>query len=83
MREFVMSLVDDSLRPIVKLHNWKGFHALLDTGAIFPIWTADESMLDSLGGKCVSKGVSFSGFGGKTVGNLYKLKADISGAVCK
>lgn len=43
------------------------------------IWTADESILKDLGGKCIRKGVSFGGFGGKTEGNLYVLPSLLVG----
>lgn len=73
MKQFTLNLVKDTSRPVVMLRNWHNFRALLDTGAYFPIWTADESILKDLGGRCLRKGVSFSGFGGETEGNLYIL----------
>lgn len=51
----------------------------MDTGAFFPIWTAEEGMLHDLGGKIVKQDVSFSGFGGTTKGNLYELQKLIIG----
>ena len=73
MKQFTLDLAKDSLRPIVMLNNWNNFNALLDTGAYLPVWVADESVLQALGGECIRKGVNFGGFGGDTVGNLYKL----------
>lgn len=46
MNQFTLSLVKNSLRPVVKLEGWNNFRALVDTGAFFPIWTAEESMLN-------------------------------------
>ena len=69
-----MALNDSFQRPIIYLNNWHGVNALLDTGALFPVWTASEKVLESLDGKMIQKGVAFSGFGGRTSGNLYKLK---------
>lgn len=68
-----MNLVKDTSRPVVMLKNWNDFRALLDTGAYFPIWTADENILKDLGGSCIRKEVPFGGFGGETKGNLYVL----------
>lgn len=50
MKQFTMKLVKDTLRPVFMLKNWNNFRALLDTGAYFPIWTADESILKDLRG---------------------------------
>lgn len=79
MKQFTLSLAKNSLRPVVKLENWNNFRALLDTGAFFPIWTAEERILNDLGGKIVKQDVSFSGFGGTTKGNLYELQKLIIG----
>lgn len=46
MKQFTLSLVKNSLRPVVKLEGWNNSRALVDTGAFFPIWTAEESMLN-------------------------------------
>lgn len=73
MKQFTLNLVKDTVRPVVMLKTWNNFRALLDTGAYFPIWTADESLLADLGGDCIKKGVPFGGFGGETKGNLYVL----------
>lgn len=69
-----MTLNKDFQRPIIYLSNWHGLNALLDTGALFPVWTAPETILPSLGGVLIQKNVVFGGFGGKTHGNLYQLK---------
>ncbi len=67
----VLNLDRTQQRPVILLD---GLSALLDTGAYFPIWTADEEILsEELGATLVKKGVSFSGFGGNTTGNLYSL----------
>lgn len=74
MKQFTLHLVKEKSRPIVELKNWNNIYALLDTGAIYPIWTADERILIRFGATLKEKGVSFGGFGGKTSGNLYELK---------
>lgn len=55
MKQFTLSLVKNSLRPVVKLESWNNFRALLDTGAFFPIWTAEEEILNDLGGRILKK----------------------------
>lgn len=75
MKQFVMPLVKNSLRPVVKMTNWNNFRALLDTGAYFPIWTDDEHILDDLGGRLVKKDIFFGGFGGTARGCLYELES--------
>lgn len=72
MKQFTLGLDDNALKPIVILENMNNFHALLDTGAVCPVWTDDESSLQKLGGRYI-KEVSFGGFGGRTKGNLYVL----------
>ncbi len=79
MRQFTLSLMKNSLRPVVKLENWNNVRALLDTGAFFPIWTADEDILGLLGGRKLKEDLPFSGFGGTTKGNLYELQQIIIG----
>lgn len=72
MRQLIFNLSNTSQRPIVLLKDFHNYAALLDTGAYFPIWTADEGILTRyLEGKLIKKEVPFGGFGGQTVGNLY------------
>lgn len=73
MEQFSLELNDEMQRPVVYLENWHGLNALLDTGAIFPIWTVDEGILIELGGKSVKRDVNFAGFGGEAIGNLYQI----------
>lgn len=68
-----MDLNKDFQRPIIYLSNWHGLNAMLDTGALFPIWTAPEKVLQNLGGILLKNNVQFGGFGGRAYGNLYKL----------
>lgn len=57
MEQFTIVLNDSFQRPIVYLNNWHGLNALLDTGALFPVWTASEKVLESLGGKLIQKNI--------------------------
>lgn len=61
-------------RPIIYLPDWYGVNAMLDTGAIFPVWTAGAESLIKAGGVIKQRNISFYGFGGKVVGDLYVLK---------
>lgn len=73
MKQFTLNLVKQMQRPIVVLKNWHGILALLDTGAVFPVWTKNESILTELGGTYQKGDIWFSGFGGATKGNLFIL----------
>lgn len=73
MDHFTLNLNKNFQRPIIYLSNWHGLNALLDTGALFPVWTASESILQNLGGILLQKDVIFGGFGGNAHGNLYRL----------
>lgn len=78
MEQFVINLDSMYDRPILELDSlFKGCRALLDTGAKFPVWTFDEEVLKVLGGIDQNKHVKFSGFGGSTIGKLYKLTIQI------
>ena len=72
--DFTLQLDESANRPIIKLDSlFEGCTALLDTGAILPLWTKSVELLEGLGGKLVKKDVSFSGFGGKVKGDLYSI----------
>ena len=72
MKQMTLTLDSQQQRPVIRLEN--GLRALLDTGAYIPVWTDDESILvEKLGAEMVAEGVSFTGFGGKATGNLYKV----------
>lgn len=66
-------------RPIARLNWFPGCLALIDTGALFPVWTKSENLLVKLGGKPQKRNVSFSGFGGKTYGHLYRVNFNLNG----
>ncbi len=59
-------------RPILRLDNlFPGCTALIDTGALFPVWTKSRGLLEALGAKIVKRNISFSGFGGDACGDIY------------
>lgn len=73
MREFQLKLVEDNQRPIINLPK-TNLSAMLDTGSVFPVWIADEKFLTSyMQAELIKDNVSFGGFGGEAVGNLYRL----------
>ena len=74
MKTFSLALDEIYQKPLIDLNDWYDLDALLDTGALFPVWTARESLLPKLGGRFIKADVPFSGFGGETTGNLYRLK---------
>ena len=79
MKQFTLQMNKAYQRPIIELKTWYGFEALLDTGAFFPIWTANEKILTKVGGTLEKRNVKFRGFGGETVGNLYRINTFIIG----
>ena len=75
MDEFTIRLSKKHQRPVLKVEAFDDMYALLDTGAIFPVWVEDEEILKNYyNAKLIIKGIKFSGFGGYTVGNVYKLE---------
>ena len=79
MKQFTLSLYENFQRPVAALNNWYNFDVMIDTGALFPIWTDDEEMLHSIGADLIRTNVSFGGFGGKAEGNLYRLQCFVLG----
>ena len=75
MKQFTLNLMEDQ-RPIIYLglkNDMVKVNAMLDTGALFPMWVTDEDILINLGSVLVKKDVEISGIGGKAKGNLYKM----------
>lgn len=65
-------------RPIIRLDTiFRGCTALLDTGALFPLWTKDTSLLVQPGAKLLKKNTAFSGLGGKTYGDIYTITLNL------
>ena len=72
--QMTIQLDKKARRPIAEIDWFEGCRALIDTGALFPIWNKSEDQLvKKLGAKLVRKGVTFRGFGGETQGNLYRV----------
>lgn len=74
MRKEIFLLLDKNAdRPIVYLPMYKKLTALIDTGARFPVWTASVKSLMALGGKPIKNNISYSGIGGETKGDIYRI----------
>ena len=71
---FTMRLDANSQRPVIILDQFKNYAALLDTGASFPVWVTDETLLRRLGGQLVKRNVVFHVFSDVPVkGNIYRI----------
>ena len=80
MKQMILRLDSQQQRPVVIVG--ENMTALLDTGAYIPVWTDDESILvEKLGAELVAKGVSFTGFGGRASGNLYRVTLQVGDLV--
>lgn len=77
--EIYLSLDQHTDRPILEIPGMSGLLALLDTGARFPVWTADVDSLLAFGGQLIQTGVRYSGVGGETSGDIYRLPSLVLG----
>lgn len=68
--QITLNLDSEARRPVVQISWFHGCRAMLDTGALFPIWVASDELLMGLGARLIKKDVKFSGFGGDAAGNL-------------
>ena len=73
MKQFVLPLVKGAQRPTAILENFHHLTAMLDTGAVLPVWVEDEDGLKDMGGIPVATNLPFGGFGGTTMGTLYRI----------
>lgn len=73
MKQFTLPLIKDKQRPTVRLSNFFQINAMLDTGAVLPVWVEEEEALKKIGGVPVAFNQPFGGFGGMTEGTLYKI----------
>ena len=73
MKKFTLDLNEDDQRPIVILRRIIPLEAMLDTGAILPVWVSSPKLLKAIGGLFDRANVPFGGFGGITKGDLYLI----------
>ena len=71
MKQFALSLIKNAQRPTVLLKDFHYLSAMLDTGAVLPVWVRDEEKLKAVGGVPVASDLPSGGFGGMTTGTLY------------
>ena len=83
--QITLKLDENSRRPVVKLDWFYGCRALLDTGALFPVWTGNAVLLEKLGAKLVQEEeVGYGGFGGKSFWKTLPREFLVRGAfVCR
>ena len=60
-------------RPVITLDNFHNLKAMIDTGAVYPVWMSGEERLRRLGAVKKRDSVPFGGLGGMTNGALYKI----------
>lgn len=78
--QITIQLDEKARRPIANINWFNGCRALIDTGALFPIWNKSEDMLvKKLGAVLIKKDVMFGGFGGEAQGNLYRVNFELNG----
>ena len=75
MRQITLELDQTYQRPVVTLDNFFGLDAMIDTGAVYPVWMNGEESLCKLGAVKKRNSVPFGGLGGMTNGALYEIPA--------
>ena len=73
MKKMTFRLLPNYLRPVFKLNTFYNLEAMLDTGAVYPVWTRGETYIKKLGAVKIRDAIEFGGFGGMTQGVLYKI----------
>lgn len=78
--QMTIQLDEKARRPIAQINWFAGCRALLDTGALFPIWNGNGKSLEhGFHAKLIRKNVAFGGFGGKAAGDLYRVNFELNG----
>lgn len=70
-----LKLYPEYQRPVVKLEQFHNLKAMIDTGAVYPVWMSGEERLRRLGAVKKKDSVPFGGLGGMTRGALYEIPA--------
>lgn len=73
MKQMTLELDSAYQRPVVTLDNFYGLDAMLDTGAVYPVWMNGVESLCKLGAIKVIDSIEFGGLGGMTKGALYEI----------
>ena len=72
MKQFTLWMQRGTQRPVLRLKEFYDYNAMLDTGALFPVWVEEENILNELGGTAINNQVEFGGFGGKAQGSYTR-----------
>ena len=73
MKQMTLELIPSIQRPTVNLDKFYDLRAMIDTGAVYPIWMVGEEKLSAIGAIKVKDEIEFGGIGGMTVGAIYKI----------
>lgn len=62
---FSTELLNDYIRPVIKVDGiYRNCHALIDSGAVVPVWTKSSELLRRLGATKLKGSFELHGFGG-------------------
>ena len=75
MKQMTLELIEKYQRPVVRLNKFHNIYAMIDTGAVYPVWMSGEERLRRLGAVQKKDSVPFGGLGGMTRGALYEIPA--------
>lgn len=73
MRQMTLALDPVYQRPVITLPKFFNLKAMIDTGAVYPVWMKGEEKLGELGAVKDKASIPFGGLGGMTKGALYKI----------
>ena len=66
------------LRPVITVNcGGEEYPALIDTGAVVPVFTFGQEKIAEIGGRSLYRTTSFGGFGGLCRGELYRVDIDL------
>ena len=78
--QVTIQLDEEARRPIAQIDWFEGCRALIDTGALFPIWNRDAKILEQgFQAKLQRKNITFGGFGGVATGDVYRVNFELNG----
>ena len=77
MKQFTLPLDKERQRPTLYLESFFRLSAMLDTGAVLPVWVEDEELLQSIGAIQSAENQPFGGFGGMTTASHSELSCQM------
>lgn len=78
--QMTIQLDKKARRPIAEIDWFEGCRALIDIGALFPIWNGiGEDLEHSFNAKLQKRNVAFRGFGGEAKGDVYRVNFELNG----